>query len=387
MDDVHPSRTYKVLPVPQVPQIPMLQRETASIQPEKIDTRSARNLLCKVFKKPYAHPPAAKKLQANHVQFLLETPIGRDFNLITAAGVEFKVHSIMLIGGPKALQEGLFPGGATIPNPPEFVNLPPHFHPILMDRIVNFIYTSDYLVVRDGSKQLIQKNFKFYHATVIPDVNPPTAATTALVDIHDYTFHLHMYALAEELDYDALKSAAHTKLVQLFITVRNETPSAIKDAINATFAPLGSPSRICKDEDSMLQQLVVAAVLAHEFKTWTEADQQVFSNDIQGPEYADFRNAYNMVKGANQDLIEIGDTARSLAAERKAGMERRRAAKKAGVGNLDQSKLMVGSGSPLSVLSARPANMKDKFKRCVEKRGVSSVAKVDGDEDMDMEVD
>ncbi|KAH6866699.1 transmembrane adaptor Erv26-domain-containing protein [Alternaria rosae] len=276
---------------------------------------------------------------------------------------------------------------ATVLNPPEFVNLPPHFHPILVDRIVNFIYTSDYLVVQDGTKQLIQKNFKFYHATVVPDINPPTAATTALVDIHDCTFHLHMYALAEELEYDALKSAAHTKLVQLFVNVRNETPSAIKDAINATFAPLGSPSRICKDGDGMLQQLIIAGVLAHEFKTWTEADQKAFSDDTQGPEYADFRSAYNRVKGANQDLIEIGDTARSLAAERKVGMERRRAAKKAGIGKVDQSKLMVGSGSPLGVSSARPTNMKDNFKRRVEKRGVGAVAKVDGDEDMDMEVD
>lgn len=249
------------------------------------------------------------------------------------------------------------------------------------------VYTSDYLVVRDGSKQLCQKNFKFYHANLIPNINSPTAATTALVDIHDYTFHLHMYALGEELDYDALKSAAHSKLVQLFVHVRNETSSAIKDAISATFAPLGSPPRICKDEDGMLQELVVAGVLAHEFKTWTEIDQKAFSDDIQGPEYADFRNAYNMVKGANQDLIEIGDVARSLAAEHKAGMKRRRAAKKSGSGNVDQSKLMVESGSPLGVLSARPANMKDKFKRRVEKRGVSSVAKVDGDEDMDMEVD
>lgn len=61
MDDIHLSRAYKVLPVPQVP---MLQRETTSIQPEKINSRSARNLLCKVFKKSYAHPPTAKKLQA-----------------------------------------------------------------------------------------------------------------------------------------------------------------------------------------------------------------------------------------------------------------------------------------------------------------------------------
>jgi hypothetical protein len=51
----------------------------------------------------------------SHTHFLLETPIGRDFNLITAAGVEFKIHSAMLIGGPKALQEGLFPGGVRSP--------------------------------------------------------------------------------------------------------------------------------------------------------------------------------------------------------------------------------------------------------------------------------
>jgi hypothetical protein len=46
-----------------------------------------------------------------HAELLLGTPIGRDFKLITAAGVEFQIHSIMLIGGSKVLQEGLFPGG------------------------------------------------------------------------------------------------------------------------------------------------------------------------------------------------------------------------------------------------------------------------------------
>jgi hypothetical protein len=29
--------------------------------------------------------------------------------------VEFTIHSAMLIGGPKALQEGLFPGGVRSP--------------------------------------------------------------------------------------------------------------------------------------------------------------------------------------------------------------------------------------------------------------------------------
>ena len=48
-----------------------------------------------------------------HVQTLLETPIGRDFNLITASNVQFKVHSLLFIGGSKVFQEGLFPNGVS----------------------------------------------------------------------------------------------------------------------------------------------------------------------------------------------------------------------------------------------------------------------------------
>jgi hypothetical protein len=40
---------------------------------------------------------------------LLKTPVGRDFTLIASGGVEFKVHSIMLLGGSKMLQGGLHP--------------------------------------------------------------------------------------------------------------------------------------------------------------------------------------------------------------------------------------------------------------------------------------
>jgi hypothetical protein len=107
-----------------------LQREAASIQPEKVDPRSARNLLRRAFKRSWEPLPTAQKLQneyvtlrddrfwrltmvRRHLTLLLDTPIGRDFNLITAAGVEFKVHSVMLIGGSKFLQEGLFPGGVS----------------------------------------------------------------------------------------------------------------------------------------------------------------------------------------------------------------------------------------------------------------------------------
>ena len=49
-----------------------------------------------------------------HDKYLLNTPLGRDFALVTTVGVEFKVHSMMLIGGPKMLQEGLYPGGVSL---------------------------------------------------------------------------------------------------------------------------------------------------------------------------------------------------------------------------------------------------------------------------------
>jgi hypothetical protein len=120
---------FMAVPTPQE-KIPQLQREAASIQPDKVDPRSARNLLRKAFKRSWEPLPNAQKLQneyvtlqdvrirrltiaERHASLLLNTPIGRDFNLITTAGVEFKVHSVLLIGGSKFLQEGLFPGGVS----------------------------------------------------------------------------------------------------------------------------------------------------------------------------------------------------------------------------------------------------------------------------------
>jgi hypothetical protein len=43
--------------------VPQLQREAAVIEPEKVDPRSARNLLRKVFKRAWEPLPGAQKLQ------------------------------------------------------------------------------------------------------------------------------------------------------------------------------------------------------------------------------------------------------------------------------------------------------------------------------------
>ena len=253
--------------------------------------------------------------------------------------------------------------------------------------IHSIVYTSDYRFL-PGSEggQLKQTTFKFYHATLIPNEIPPSPATVALVGIAEYAYHLHIYALAEELDYNTLRSAAHAKLVELLV-FRSSNPEVLKEAIKTILAPTGTAERICKDEDGALQQLVVAAVLAQEAKHWTEVQLTGFLDSIQDPAYEDFRKIYTTVKEDTGDLIKQAAIAKHLAAERKKDRERRKAANSKR-GNDGKNRIFGSDGSPMGALGARPIQSKDKFKQRYEaKRGVARSAKADKDGDMDMEVD
>lgn len=253
--------------------------------------------------------------------------------------------------------------------------------------IHSIVYTSDYRFI-PGSEggQLRQTTFKFYHATLIPNEIPPSPATVALVGIAEYAYHLHIYALAEELDYNTLRSAAHAKLVELLV-FRSSNPEVLKEAIKTIFAPTGSAERICEDEDGALQQVVVAAVLAQEAKHWTEVQLTGFLDSIQDPAYEDFRKTYTTVKEDTGDLIKQAAIAKHLAAERKKGRERRKAANSKR-GDDGKNRIFGSDGSPMGALGARPIPSKAKFKQRYEaKRGVARSAKADKDGDMDMEVD
>ncbi|KAI8935919.1 hypothetical protein NX059_007427 [Plenodomus lindquistii] len=381
---------------PAVPSTPetasyRLQRDDASLSTPKPHPCSARNLLLGVFKKSWERPPTPERLHKEHAKGLLKTPIGRDFNLITAAGVEFKIHSIMLIGGSKMLQDGLFPGGEMHPDPPKHVNLPPNFHPILTDRIVNFIYTSDYDFDTSTSKnvtQLTQENFNFHNCTFIPDAQPPAPATVALAGVRDFMFHLHIYALGEELQYPSLLSAAHAKLIEILIRRHNRSASNFKDIIEAVFSAPGSPSRICVDEEGILQQLVIAAVIAHECKSWGDKVRADFAALVQGPEYTEFWNAYNVVKGESEDLIKAGDVAKELGRKRKAAKQERQLARRTGSG------LNFGAGgSPLRMDVLAAGNRREnghaprQRNRVKKRHGSGRKAGVSEKEDGEMEMD
>jgi hypothetical protein len=75
---------------------------------EKLDPRQPRALLLHAFK---SHKLLGKPAgEQRHYEYLLNTPLGRDFTLITSDGVEFKVHMTMILGRSKVLQDGIFPG-------------------------------------------------------------------------------------------------------------------------------------------------------------------------------------------------------------------------------------------------------------------------------------
>jgi hypothetical protein len=206
---------------------------------------STRNLLQSAFQRSWERPSSVKKLLVEYVcsnplkacsnatfrrmDGLLKTSVGRDFTLITTSSVLFKVHSAMLIGSPKVLEDGVFPGGVTQGRPPAVVNLPSHHHPILVARFVNFLYASDYQFdPTNTGDQLKPSNYKFYTATHIPADDPPTPAVTALMGVRKHVFHIFMHALADELAYSALKAFAYDALISLLIINCSMSTSALK---------------------------------------------------------------------------------------------------------------------------------------------------------------
>jgi hypothetical protein len=292
----------------------MTEQRPTMAQPE---ATSAWNLLV-VFKKRWEKPASPKELLAEYVslsqaQDRSDMLFRRNLTLIMVSGVLFSIHSVMLVGGPKVLEDYIFPGGATQEHPPAVVNLPSHHHPVLVDCLVTFLYTSDYQFDQtNAGDELKPSNFQFHNATHIPADDPPSPAVKALVGIGEHIFHLFMYALAEELDYGALKVSAYDALAALFVVRHQLSTPALKDAVEATFAPPGDAARICNDEDGVLQNLIAVSVIAHEANHWDYKHHQEFNNALQGPGYAPFWTAYNAIKEENDDIIKQGKSAKEL---------------------------------------------------------------------------
>lgn len=361
---------------------------------------SARNLLKGAFKKSWERPAPPKKLLAEYVSLtlprdysnalssrlsvLMKSPVGRDFTLKTTSGVLFSIHSVMLIGGPKLLEEFVFPGGTTQAHPPTEVDLPSHHHPILIDRLVTFLYTSEYRFDPKGgdAQELKPGNFDFYTSTHVPADNPPSAAVTALVGIRKHMYTLLMFALAEELAYPALQTSAYDALIRSLLIRRHLSIDVLKEMVEATFAPPGDPARVCKDEAGVLQNVVVASVIAHEAKNWNEQDRKDWTESIQAPGYAPFWTAYNTAKAENEDLFKEAQIATKLALKRAQAVAERDAA-------LDVMERGGSNGSPVPkrTRGIKKPRKKSAVRERKEKRDKARDANAGGsDADMEMEI-
>lgn len=315
---------------------------------------------------------------------LLKSPIGRDFTFKTASDVLFRIHSVMLIGGPKMLEEFVFPRGATQAHPPTEVDFPSHHHPVLIDRLVIFLYTSDYKFDPKGgdAQELKPGNFDFYTATHVPADIPPSAAVTALVGVRNHTYSLLLFDLAEELAYPALQTSAHDALIASLLIRRYLSIDVLKDMVEATFAPPGDPARICKDEAGILQNVVVASVIAHEARNWNKQNCKDWAESVQAPGYAPFWAAYNTAKAENGDLFKEAQIARETALRRAKAVAEREAAMQS----------MANDGSNDTPVSKRTRGIKKTRKKSAvrerkEKQDKARDANAGGsDADMDMEI-
>jgi hypothetical protein len=278
------------------------------------------------------------------------------------------------------------------PNPPTLVNLPEHFHPILVDRMVKFIYTSNYKFDPTHKGNFLgQDNFKIYHATFIPAGTPPSSAVTALVGIPKHMFNLRIYALAAELKYPHLKAFAFAfdALVYSLLKQRGHSPKALKEVVDATFAPLDTEARLCKDEDGLLQNFAVVAVIGHEVHdTLGNKWQREFTELLQEPAYEAFWSAYRTVKEESLDLFDERETEKKLTMHRKEARRARRAAAK--VNDEDVLKRLGVSPSSIAKTSdmgrtRKKATRKKMLQDALKASGTKGGANGDTDGDVEME--
>ena len=151
---------------------------------------------------------------------------GCDFSLISG-GVQFDVHSAgFLLGGAKAIEEHIHPGGVgptssegnflltarqVERHPPEvtYVFNEGRDSPIMVDRFVDFIYTNTYDLDKNGRANTLR------HATYIPVGS--TKDSYAMEIKTPIQFHLKMYNMGERLRYANLMTVARKKLADCLL--------------------------------------------------------------------------------------------------------------------------------------------------------------------------
>jgi hypothetical protein len=191
--------------------------------------------------------------------------------------------------------------------------LEPEFHPFFVDRLVSFLYTSDYT-----SRAKTQG--------VVPALPNHTALPTGTISatwydipcIGETSCHVRMYGLAESLDYPALKTCAYGKLVHAFLDTPTGKKAAdrVKELVDLAFET-DAAKRLCADGEGVLKDLAVVAALGFERESRHHAARSDFEKITVGGEYDGFRLWCKAVKERDGALIKNRDMVENHPGENK----------------------------------------------------------------------
>jgi hypothetical protein len=160
--------------------------------------------------------------------------------------------------------------------PAASVDLPATFHPVLMDRVVEFIYNGTYADSEFPELRLIQ------NATSFP--GDSEAVSFARPDLVSAKFHMNMCAVAEELKFPSSYALAHNEMADL-VAGQFVLPFRLAELVKAACAPRDSGLRVCEDKEGWMQKLLVTAVLVQEGRHWSQDHKQEFGLALVGDEY------------------------------------------------------------------------------------------------------
>ncbi|KAH6612651.1 hypothetical protein C7974DRAFT_476475 [Boeremia exigua] len=297
--------------------------------PKQVYYKTANALLLGAANKnPRKVQPLVTQLQAEHALHLLKFPHGRDVTLVTENGVQFMIHSVIVAGGPKYLEKRCFPQHvseatglkplskgnsklkqATQPSTPTWIKMPPECDALLVDRLISFLYTKDYdIKIAAKASQLCDGPYDLTNASFVPNQTP-----TSMPHFGEarHMFHIQMYALGERLQYEALMTVARARLWGSLDIIMHEpdlqtSVGLLQECVEAC-VPTDTTVPVCWDEDGMLQQLIVAAILFYTTRDWNSSDTDALVTHFTQPKYAAFRMVYSAIEEENSQFLDTMD--------------------------------------------------------------------------------
>ena len=174
----------------------------------------------------------------------------------------------------------------------------------MVDRFVHHIYFGTYHLDHGGQA------IHLHLATKVLDSSPEAYA---LREYPPLQFHYEMYCMGEFFGYQDLMTTALLRIIDLLLQRGNVTPELVMGLIAAVYAP--ASENTCKDEGGRLQRVLVAAVIVHWNRYWTEEQKLVF-NQLSAS-YADFSLEWMAAVHKCSDIVDGWNSGKRKHAARK----------------------------------------------------------------------